>query len=201
MSRGYEYLSTHVPTERITIAFKVCFLATNKEDQYVRTSYEESWIYFAVDKPTMGDFYEQYGQVLHRTTEQHRNRQEYFMGPWKVEGRGAETMMARTYEEAKKFLRVDDDAELMYSKEAKALEVTDTEGDIELEDTEREVELEHIEADVEEVELEHTEAEVELEDTQPEFELEDTQPEVELEHVEMNSLSSANWRESSRTLA
>lgn len=101
-------------TERITIAFKVFYLDTDEDDQYCRTSYEESWTYYAFDRPTLQDFYEKYGDVQTRTTEEHRAAREFYIGPWKADGRQRDTKVPKMYEESKKFLKVDGDAERMH---------------------------------------------------------------------------------------
>lgn len=120
MTRACEVIGSR--TERITIAFKVFFLDTDEHDKFVRMSYEASWTYLALDKPTMGNFYDKYGEVLSRTTEEHRAAREWYLGPWMVEGRGKIAKIPKMYEESAKFLRVDGCAERTCSKEMKDLE-------------------------------------------------------------------------------
>lgn len=124
MTRACEAINSG--SERITIAFKVVFLDTNETDRYTRVSYEESWTYFAFNKPTMEDFYQQYGQVLKRTTGEHQAAREFGMGPWTAEGRVKDTKVPKMYEESKKFLKVEGDAERIRSREMQGLGVLDS---------------------------------------------------------------------------
>lgn len=107
-------------TERIVVAFKVSFLDVNDEDMFSRFTYEESWDYYAFNKPTLEDVYQRYGQVLNRTTEEHRNAREYYLGPWKVDGRGKQDKIPQMYEASRRFLKAGGDEERMFIREARA---------------------------------------------------------------------------------